>query len=347
MEEAPSHTFGGRRAGIALLVAVSSIAAVVLLAWAATAARGQSATTRLDAQREQIRQMEAGLAAVDAEASGATAAYQQADARVRELRQRITQNIVDQATAKRRFERQRALLEKRLLRIYGQGTPSPVEMLVSAGSFTDAVDGVDLLRRVQDRDADVVRATIAEKKRLDHLGRQLIADRAEAVTTRKELASRMRALQALAAQRQRMLANARASLLALEAAERRRQQAAAAAAAAQQAAAVGRAEDQAGAVADGSAPVAAPASTPAASAPSSSPPSDHLQRIAACESGGDPRAVSASGQYRGKYQFDQATWQSVGGSGDPAAAPEAEQDQRAAMLYQRSGAAPWPVCGAR
>jgi hypothetical protein len=71
----------------------------------------------------------------------------------------------------------------------------------------------------------------------------------------------------------------------------------------------------------------------------------HLQAIAACESGGDPGAVDASGTYRGKYQFDLQTWASVGGSGDPAAAPEAEQDKRAAMLYARSGATPWPVCG--
>jgi hypothetical protein len=70
-----------------------------------------------------------------------------------------------------------------------------------------------------------------------------------------------------------------------------------------------------------------------------------LQAIAACESGGNPRAVDATGTYRGKYQFDLRTWQAVGGSGDPAAAPEAEQDRRAAILLARAGTAPWPVCG--
>ncbi len=71
----------------------------------------------------------------------------------------------------------------------------------------------------------------------------------------------------------------------------------------------------------------------------------HLEAIAACESGGNPGAVDASGTYRGKYQFDLQTWASVGGSGDPASASEAEQDKRAAMLYSQSGATPWPVCG--
>ncbi len=71
-----------------------------------------------------------------------------------------------------------------------------------------------------------------------------------------------------------------------------------------------------------------------------------LDRIAQCESKGNPRAISASGQFRGKYQFDRATWRSVGGTGDPAAATEEEQDQRAAILLRQRGTQPWPVCGA-
>ena len=70
-----------------------------------------------------------------------------------------------------------------------------------------------------------------------------------------------------------------------------------------------------------------------------------LQAIAQCESGGIPGAVDSSGTYRGLFQFDSGTWASVGGSGDPAAAPATEQYRRAAMLYARSGASPWPVCG--
>ena len=70
-----------------------------------------------------------------------------------------------------------------------------------------------------------------------------------------------------------------------------------------------------------------------------------MQRISACESGGNPHAIGGGGTYRGKYQFDRPTWASVGGTGDPAAAPEAEQDRRAAILYARVGRSAWPVCG--
>jgi hypothetical protein len=72
----------------------------------------------------------------------------------------------------------------------------------------------------------------------------------------------------------------------------------------------------------------------------------HLAGIAACESGGNPQAVSADGRYHGLFQFDQATWNAVGGTGDPAAASVAEQVRRAEILYAQAGPGQWPVCGA-
>jgi uncharacterized protein YabE (DUF348 family) len=83
--------------------------------------------------------------------------------------------------------------------------------------------------------------------------------------------------------------------------------------------------------------------------PANSPSADGLNwaALANCESGGRPNAVSASGKYRGMYQFSTGTWAAVGGSGDPAAASADEQTYRAQLLYQRSGAGQWPHCGSR
>ena len=69
-----------------------------------------------------------------------------------------------------------------------------------------------------------------------------------------------------------------------------------------------------------------------------------LRRIAKCESGGDPTAISPDGRYRGKYQFTRSTWRALGGDGDPADASEATQDRIALKLYRRSGTTPWPSC---
>ena len=69
-----------------------------------------------------------------------------------------------------------------------------------------------------------------------------------------------------------------------------------------------------------------------------------LEAIAACESGGNPQTDTGNGFY-GKYQFTLATWQAVGGSGNPAQASETEQDRRAATLLAQAGPGQWPVCG--
>lgn len=71
------------------------------------------------------------------------------------------------------------------------------------------------------------------------------------------------------------------------------------------------------------------------------------------ESGGNYRAVSPSGKYRGAYQADQRTWDGtwrrhgrpdlVGA--DPADASSADQDQFASHLYAERGTQPWPNRG--
>lgn len=70
---------------------------------------------------------------------------------------------------------------------------------------------------------------------------------------------------------------------------------------------------------------------------------DGLRR---CESGANYAIADATGTYRGAYQFDLQTWRGMGGQGDPAEAPPAEQDLRAELLFRQRGAQPWPICGA-
>ena len=68
------------------------------------------------------------------------------------------------------------------------------------------------------------------------------------------------------------------------------------------------------------------------------------ERLRFCESGGVYTTNTGNGFY-GAYQFDLQTWQSMGGTGQPSAAPYWEQDLRAKALFWARGAQPWPVCG--
>jgi hypothetical protein len=76
---------------------------------------------------------------------------------------------------------------------------------------------------------------------------------------------------------------------------------------------------------------------------------DTLACIRSYEQNDNPRkgptgyASDTGNGYYGAYQFTLGTWQSVGGSGNPAHASPAEQDMRAQMLLDRRGLAPWPT----
>jgi len=76
-----------------------------------------------------------------------------------------------------------------------------------------------------------------------------------------------------------------------------------------------------------------------------SPTGAQWEELRQCEAGGDYEIVSSNGLYHGAYQFSLSTWESVGGSGSPAQASPAEQDERATILFQNRGAQPWPHCG--
>lgn len=89
----------------------------------------------------------------------------------------------------------------------------------------------------------------------------------------------------------------------------------------------------AGALAVGEAAVG---TTPASADPSAT----DWQRLRMCESS-DNYSINTGNGYYGAYQFDLATWRSVGGAGYPNEASPTEQDYRALYLYRMRGWEPW------
>jgi peptidoglycan hydrolase-like protein with peptidoglycan-binding domain len=70
-------------------------------------------------------------------------------------------------------------------------------------------------------------------------------------------------------------------------------------------------------------------------------PSAHTwYRLRVCESGDNYRTNTGNDHF-GAYQFDLATWHSVGGTGYPYRASKGEQDARALILYRERGWQPW------
>jgi len=73
---------------------------------------------------------------------------------------------------------------------------------------------------------------------------------------------------------------------------------------------------------------------------SADPSANNWYRLRMCESGNNYKINTGNGYY-GAYQFNLATWKSVGGAGYPHQASPAEQDARALKLYRQRGWQPW------
>ncbi|MGD9572833.1 MAG: transglycosylase family protein [Thermoleophilia bacterium] len=342
---------GARRLLRAALAGLGGV--VVVGAIAALTGSAAPATERIDARREQIRTLEAEVARIDAAAAEAADAHAAAARREESLRVRLAETTAGLADARRAHDASVQRLSDRMVAIYSTREPSLVEVLLTSGDLSDALDVRDALERIGRTDAAIIEGLRATRARLRALQAELREGRREAEAQVAAQGERLADLQGLISDRRAVLDDAQEQLGALIRAEERRDRAAAAArrAARDGAAAEARAERDLRRRAEPDEPAPAPAAPATPSAPSGGGiPSDvaaHLARIAQCESGGNPRAVSSTGMYRGKYQFARSTWEGLGGVGDPAAAPEAEQDRLAAKLYAQSGPAPWPVCGYR
>jgi peptidoglycan hydrolase-like protein with peptidoglycan-binding domain len=73
---------------------------------------------------------------------------------------------------------------------------------------------------------------------------------------------------------------------------------------------------------------------------SADPSANAWYQLRQCESSNRYDINTGNGYY-GAYQFDLATWRSVGGTGYPNQASPAEQDYRALILYRERGWSPW------
>jgi septal ring factor EnvC (AmiA/AmiB activator) len=340
----PSPTGLRRSRALAALALAAALAAVPAIAL--RAAPGGPGTV-IDGARAQVRALEAELVRLGDEAAAAAGAHAAAQERVEALRDRIRETTAGLREARRAHGVAERRLADRLVALYVEEPPTLVEVVLSSGGIAEAVDAQASLEAISSADGRIVDSLEAARERLARVRGELLDQRQEADAALRDAEARLSRMDRLLRSRRAVLEQAKATLDGLVAQERRRREAPAARRERDAAIdAAGRRVEEA--VRRRATPDAEPApATPAPAEIPGAPDQSVLERIAQCESGGDPRAVSASGQYRGKYQFDQGTWEGVGGTGDPAAASEAEQDRRAAMLYSRSGPAPWPVCGYR
>lgn len=73
---------------------------------------------------------------------------------------------------------------------------------------------------------------------------------------------------------------------------------------------------------------------------------ERVERLAACESGGN-WSINTGNGFFGGIQFSQSSWELVGGTGSPHEASKEEQIARGKLLWDRQGWLAWPGCSCK
>ena len=197
---------------VACLVAVAAIFG--------TAALASAAPRSIEAQRAEVAAIERELASIDSRVGHAAEAYNGARWRMGQVQQRIAANRRDLSRAQRDLTASRRALVDRVRKLYREGDPSTIEIVLASESVGSALDQANLLRRIETQDARVVSDIRAFRERVKQARVQLIADRRQA---RREVAERLKARQrveALLRRRQAVLSRARGDLGRMLAAQR-------------------------------------------------------------------------------------------------------------------------------
>jgi 3D (Asp-Asp-Asp) domain-containing protein len=160
-----------RRRTASVLISCAALAAASL-AFSAAARSGESPD-----------QLRARLSRLEARRDDAVLQLYAAQSALDQARAQLADAHAGLVLAQRNDQRASDALAKRLVELYMQGTTDPLEVLLGASSLSDAVDGIDLLRRTAARDADLVRQVRGVRRTLD-VRRATLAQRTEALAAR-------------------------------------------------------------------------------------------------------------------------------------------------------------------
>lgn len=190
--------------------------------------RTESFRRELAEKQARLDEFMAQLDALDRELEIATEQYNAAVVRLEEMRERVESAKADLATAQQAYDLQLQILEERAEAIYKDGELAAIEVLLGSKSASDLIARIKFLNTIGVRDADIARSLKGQKELLEQQLAVLKQSEDEAAALEFELKARQIEIMLRIQERQQMLAEAQADLLALldaEAARRREEEA--------------------------------------------------------------------------------------------------------------------------
>ncbi len=202
----PFNATSTRRALVAL-IAGSALAAGIGVPTQAVADPASVA-----AKKREVRELKAKLDAIGARVGVAAERYNGARWRLSVIKERLVKNQKALERAISDLNASQRILGDRIDALYRRPDPSLVEVLVSSGSITDAMSELEGIERAGTEDAQVVGKVRRFRDRTIKVRVELAKDRESAkVEVRKAEADKAR-VEAILAERQRLLQSARADL---------------------------------------------------------------------------------------------------------------------------------------
>jgi cell wall-associated NlpC family hydrolase len=185
----------------------AALAAVLILP-----AFGSANPAAVRAKKAEVRALKVQLAAIDERVGAAAERYNGARWKLGEIRKSLIKNEARLERAIADLQTSQRILGERVDALYRRPDPSLVEVVLGSGSLTDAVGAAEAIERAGDQDARIVGRTRLLRNRTIEARRQLTRDREAAkVEVRRAAANRAR-VEAILAERQRLLTNAKAEL---------------------------------------------------------------------------------------------------------------------------------------
>jgi peptidoglycan hydrolase CwlO-like protein len=145
--------------------------------------------------------------------------YSDASAKLDELNASVDANQATLAETVRQLVAASSILDKRAIGIYKRGSVSSLEVIFNSKSLGDFVQQLDLLTRVGDRDAGIVKQVEAQRRDVEGKAKQLAAQKKEQQKMTDDLAAQKDAIDGQLTDKTNVLASILTDIANMDAAE--------------------------------------------------------------------------------------------------------------------------------
>ncbi len=199
---------------------------------------------QLASKRAEARRVEAQLNLLQARVDAAVQAYDQAASQLHQVRAAIVRNTAQLRIAQANLRIARAQLAQLVVAGYKGGGPDVTLYVLSASSFTELIDRIDLVDRADTSQSQLLALIATSEHQIAVHQRALVVEAHAAKRLVGQAAARRHAVQALVAHQRTVLASVKSDIATLIKQAQERRDRAAAAAAARAAAAAAQQQQQ-------------------------------------------------------------------------------------------------------